>query len=99
MIKIKVIIQDIETCQQCEFVKLLQDTLTTKKLNTTNLLPNTKKTFWLKSSRLWCTLLHKVGYKTVIRKDCPLLSRHDLLAKAKELYHQEKLERESNENS
>ena len=51
------------------------------------------------SPRLTCDLTNKRACITKIAKSCPLLSRHDLLAKAKELYHQEKLERESNENS
>lgn len=44
---------------------------------------------------LYCEELNKKGFITTIRKDCPLLSRHDLLKKAKELYHKEKLENES----
>jgi hypothetical protein len=50
-------------------------------------------------SKLTCDLTNKAACITKIAKSCPLLSRHDLLAKAKELYHQEKLEREINEQS
>jgi len=80
MIKIKVIVQDIETCSDCNYTTML----------------------WLRKGlkqQNLCTITGKPACKTKISKNCPLLSRHDLLAKAKELYHQEKLERESNENS
>jgi hypothetical protein len=51
------------------------------------------------SSEWKCDLNNKRACYTKIAKHCPLLSRHDLLAKAKELYHQDKLEREVNEQS
>jgi hypothetical protein len=74
MILIKVITQDIKTCNECDYI--------------------------IRWSSGWkCDLTNKRACITKIAKSCPLLSRHDLLAKAKELYHQEKLERESNENS
>ena len=45
---------------------------------------------------LCCDLNNKHACVTKIAKHCLLLSRHDLLAKAKELYHQEKLEQITN---